>query len=153
AIPDANHLTHRLAMEAGRGRFLNYPFTRLAEALLGDAIGSNLMMVGAAYQQGWLTLDEESFIAAIKINGVSVELNLAAFQWGRYLILDSESVFKAAKLHRSEPKNLVEIIEERAAFLTAYQDAAYAARFRNAISAVQTAADHVKGGEAIIEAA
>jgi indolepyruvate ferredoxin oxidoreductase len=153
AVADATLLARRLAQAAGEGSFLALPFTRLAQRLLGDSIGSNLMMVGAAYQKGWLTLDEEAFTAAIELNGVGVKMNLAAFNWGRRLVVDPAGVFRAADLVDPEPETLDQLIQRRVEFLTAYQNSAYAARYMDRLAKVRAATGALPGGEAVVEAA
>ena len=51
----------------------------LAVALLGDAIYANPLMMGYAYQKGWLPLSRESLLRAIELNGQQVAANQAAF--------------------------------------------------------------------------
>ena len=49
--------------------------TRLATRLLGDAIASNLFLVGYAWQKGLIPLSEAAIMQAIELNGVDVEWN------------------------------------------------------------------------------
>ena len=146
AVPDGSLLARRLAQRAGPGRFASHPFGRLAERLLGDAIGSNLMMVGFAHQSGSLGLDEAAFEAAVRLNGVGVETNLAAFGWGRQLAVAPDMVYRAADLAADEPESVDAAIERRAGFLEAYQDRAYAARYRSVVDRVRAAEARVGGG-------
>lgn len=152
ARPDSSLLARRMARRAGDGCFLSYPFTRLAEQLLGDAIGSNLMMVGFAYQRGWLALDLAAFMAAIELNGVAVKMNAAAFEWGRRLAHDPEGVFRAAGLADPPPEPIDAQIERRRAFLEAYQDRAYADRYIATVRRVQAAEQRMSSGHALTEA-
>ncbi|KOF51921.1 hypothetical protein AD428_23605 [Achromobacter sp. DMS1] len=55
----------------------------LALRLLGDAIYANPLMLGYAWQKGWLPLSAQALRRAIELNGQQVERNLAAFGWGR----------------------------------------------------------------------
>ena len=55
----------------------------LAVKLLGDAIYANPLMLGFAYQKGWLPLTQAALERAIELNGQQVANNLAAFAWGR----------------------------------------------------------------------
>lgn len=153
ARPDASLLARRLEKRAGEGRFAAYPFTRLAERLFGDAIASNLMMVGFAYQKGWLRLDKAAFDGAIALNGAGVALNRQAFAWGRQLALDPKAVFKAADLLEKAPETLDERIARRAKFLSEYQDQAYADRYLARIARLREAEARVSPATAVTEAA
>ena len=54
-----------------------------ATALMGDSIYTNPMLLGYAWQKGWIPLGRESLMRAIELNGVAVDNNKAAFEWGR----------------------------------------------------------------------
>lgn len=114
--------------------------SRLATALLGDAIGANLMMVGYAWQRGLIPLSHEAIERAIGINGVAVEFNQRAFLWGRRAAHDLAAVERiAGSVDRPRARTLDETIDHRAAFLTDYQDAAYAERYRRQVQRVREA--------------
>jgi len=107
--------------------------TALATRLLGDAIGTNLFLLGHAWQQGLVPVSGAALERAIELNGTAVEANLKAFLWGRRAALNRPGVERYADPHRHEPpapQTLAELIESRAADLTAYQDVAYAQRYR-----------------------
>ncbi len=119
-------------VEPGRGHFVNA--TRLANSLLGDAIYSNFLLLGIAYQHGLVPLQADSILQAIELNGVSIETNQQAFLWGRRYAVDAEAVRRAAgfdKPHQpaKDQTDLDEIIEYRSACLLDYQDQAYADRY------------------------
>jgi indolepyruvate ferredoxin oxidoreductase len=59
------------------------PALSLAEATFGDHMPANIVLLGAAYQAGIVPLSAESIEQAVRLNGVSVDKNLAAFAWGR----------------------------------------------------------------------
>ncbi len=119
--------------------------TRLATALLGDSIATNPFMLGFAYQKGLIPVSAEAIERAIELNGVAVEANKQAFLWGRRAAHDLPAVQRlaAAASPEAEPeppaRTLEEIVEKRAAFLTGYQDAAYAARYRRLVERVRQA--------------
>lgn len=152
AKPDTSLLTGRLRRRAGEENIFIYPFTQLSSRLLGDAIGSNLMMVGFAWQKGWLQLDLEAFEAAVALNGTAVAMNRSAFAFGRKLAIDPKAVFAAAGLSdgaldkADEDKN---IVSDRAQFLAAYQNEAYAARYRNIVDRVAQAEAALNGDGAL----
>ncbi|MDH3762182.1 MAG: indolepyruvate ferredoxin oxidoreductase family protein [Gammaproteobacteria bacterium] len=137
-------------LEAGRGHFVNA--TRLANSLLGDAIFSNFMLLGVAYQHGLVPLDETSILQAIELNGVAVEKNQQAFLWGRRYVADAEAVRQAAGFEQphqtpAEQTDLDEIVDYRANFLTDYQDQAYAERYRQLVDRVQKTEQSLKGND------
>ena len=119
--------------------------SRLATALMGDALASNMFLVGFAWQKGGLPLSEEAILRAIELNGAMVEFNRQAFLWGRRAAFDLETVERLAAPpaspsdHRRLSMTLDELIERRAAHLTAYQNAAHAARFRRMVERVREA--------------
>ena len=119
--------------------------TRLATGLLGDAIASNLFMLGYAYQRGMVPLSAEAIERAIALNGVAVEFNRRAFRWGRRATVDPPLVEERATPPAAVPpshrlsKNLDEVIGRRTAFLTEYQDAAYAGRYAATVRRIRRA--------------
>jgi indolepyruvate ferredoxin oxidoreductase len=148
AIAPADQLARRIADRAGTDNVLAYPFTRLSERLFGDAIGSNLMMLGAAWQRGWIRLDYDALEAAIDLNGQAPSLNRAAFAWGRRLATDPDAVLEAAQWKVPIPETLDTLIERRAAFLETYQSVAWADRYRATIARVREA-EATLGSEAL----
>ncbi|MDQ3511874.1 MAG: 2-oxoacid:acceptor oxidoreductase family protein, partial [Pseudomonadota bacterium] len=77
--------------------------TQLATALLGDAIMSNLFILGYAWQQGLVPLSLESIMRAVELNGAAIEKNKAAFAWGRLAVVDAGAVAEAAGLVHNAP--------------------------------------------------
>jgi indolepyruvate ferredoxin oxidoreductase len=77
--------------------------TRIATALMGDAIGSNLFMLGYAWQRGLVPLSFESLMRAVELNGAAVEMNKTAFAWGRLAAIDLPTVLDAAGIVRNAP--------------------------------------------------
>jgi indolepyruvate ferredoxin oxidoreductase len=114
-----------------------------ASKLMGDSIYVNPMMLGFAWQKGWVPLARESILRAIELNAVAVENNKAAFEWGRRAAHDwasVEALLGNAQVIEFKKRETVEsIIQRRAEFLTAYQDAGYAASYRDFIERVQKA--------------
>jgi len=118
--------------------------TELATALMGDAIATNMFMLGYAYQKGWVPLAGESLERAIELNAVAVEFNKKSFLWGRRAAADLGKVRRIATPAEVIPidqhlsRNLDELIERRAKFLAEYQDAAYAERYKRLVDRVRT---------------
>ncbi|WP_313644582.1 indolepyruvate ferredoxin oxidoreductase family protein [Stenotrophomonas sp.] len=189
--------------------------TQLATALLGDAIASNLFILGFAWQQGLVPLSLESLMRAVELNGAAVAMNQTAFAWGRLAAIDPQAVQQAAGLIQNAPtdaerkpaalrelppgewegseagapsaprnpdnepdvrglpaasqtngeatyaslddahlsRSLDELIARRSSFLTDYQDAAYAKRYRALVDAVRSAEQQaIPGSTALSEA-
>ncbi len=63
-----------------------------ATKLMGDSIYTNPLMLGYAWQKGWIPLGRESLLRAIELNGVAVDNNKAAFEWGRRAAHDPAQV-------------------------------------------------------------
>jgi indolepyruvate ferredoxin oxidoreductase len=92
--------------------------------------------------------DHAAIDAAITLNGTAIAMNRAAFAWGRQLAVDAGAVHVAAGLIEPVPETLDALIDRRAAFLTGYQDAAYAERYRHAIRSLAAAEARVGGEDA-----
>ena len=116
----------------------------MAIKLLGDAIYANPLLLGYAWQKGWIPLSYESLVRAIELNGIMIEKNLSAFEWGRAAAHHGVSAI-APDLGKKEmaatviamPETLDTTIERNIQWLTAYQNAAYAQRYRDAVQLVR----------------
>jgi indolepyruvate ferredoxin oxidoreductase len=136
----------RAISSAGRERTHFVDASRLATALFGSSLGANIFMVGYAYQLGAIPLSADSILQAIELNGEAVAMNQAAFHWGRRAALDLAAIewlAKPAPEARDENRRLSQSFEEAVArrvdFLTAYQNADYAARYRALVDKVKKA--------------
>jgi indolepyruvate ferredoxin oxidoreductase len=119
--------------------------TRIATALIGDSIATNLFMLGYAFQKGLVPVSSEAINKAIELNGAAVKMNQAAFLWGRRAAVDLAAIERliAPKTDVESTTQLSHTLEQtvarRAAFLTGYQDAAYAEKYRNLVERVKQA--------------
>ena len=126
-----------------RSHFVNA--SKLATALMGDSIATNLFMLGFAFQKGLVPLSFDALDKAIEINGIAVAGNKLAFAWGRLAAHDPDAVQAVAEpLMRApgpqvEKQSFEERVARRVEFLTEYQDAAYAARYRALVDAAVAA--------------
>ena len=154
-FPEAG-LLERIRNRTGDGLMEQINANHLAYALLGDSIGANLMMLGYACQKGWIPLSVEALERAIELNGQAVEMNLKALNWGRRAAVDLPGVERRARAAAAATAELDaaerlststgEIIERRVTYLRAYQDRAYAERYRKRVEAV-IEAEKQKAGE------
>ncbi|PWF55219.1 indolepyruvate ferredoxin oxidoreductase family protein [Massilia glaciei] len=117
--------------------------TKLATALMGDSIAANLFMLGYAWQKGRIPLGEAALLRAIELNGVAIASNKRSFLWGRRAAVDLKRVEKIATptqaIVMQMPQSLENVIQKRTAFLTAYQDAAYAGTYNDLVARVRAA--------------
>jgi indolepyruvate ferredoxin oxidoreductase len=146
----------RDAVATGDAEFLDA--TKLATALMGDSIATNLFMVGYAYQRGLIPVHEEAILRAIELNAAAIEANKQSFRWGRLAAVEPERVLQLA-IPEQKPDSqrlsvsLDEIIARRAEFLTGYQDVAYARRYTDFVARVRAAeAQKLPGRTALTEA-
>jgi indolepyruvate ferredoxin oxidoreductase len=125
----------------------------LAEEHFQDAIYSNMIMLGYAWQMGLVPVSLRALYRAIKLNGVAVADNQRAFDIGRIALAEPETLADAPA-PRVEPKapDLDAFIARREGFLTQYQDAAYAARYRALVDAVRAREAALGLGETLTRA-
>ncbi|MDP2374300.1 indolepyruvate ferredoxin oxidoreductase family protein [Reyranella sp.] len=148
--PDIAFPSHtlRLSIEAGAGAdacdFIDA--TRIATALMGDSIATNMFMLGYAYQQGLVPIGHEALEQAIELNGAAVPMNTAAFRWGRHAAADRAAIEALVAPKESRvvaftriAKTLDEIVAVRVKHLTGYQNEALAERYKALVDKVRAA--------------
>lgn len=139
-VPDAEALRAATAARFDDGAAGFVDAAAIARRLGGDAIFTNIVMLGHAFQSGLIPLSEEALSAAIRLNGVDVEGNLACFAWGRWFAHDPAAAAEAAGLTGTgtgtESLSLVETVARNVARLTEYHDAALAGRYRALVERV-----------------
>ncbi len=130
-----------IARTVGASHIGSFDADALSTRLLGDSIYTNPMLLGYAWQRGWIPLGLASLMRAIELNAVAVEGNKAAFTWGRHAAHDLASVQKllapAQVLQFKKRDTLPDIVAQRVAFLTDYQDAAYAQVYQQFVDQVR----------------
>ncbi|MDQ5886746.1 MAG: Indolepyruvate ferredoxin oxidoreductase, partial [Pseudomonadota bacterium] len=130
--------------------------TRLATALLGDSIASNMFMLGYAWQHGLIPVSESAILGAIRLNGAAVEMNQQAFLWGRHAAVDGARVERLAfpeleqTIQRALETTLQDIVEHRTSYLRAYQNDAYAQRFQQRVQAVAALESRLLPGSEVL---
>ena len=172
--PDADSLADTIAAtSAGPGHW--FDAARLADVLTGSAVGANIMVVGAAVQTGAIPVAPEFVEEAIRLNGVAVDANLAAFRWGRAVIADPATVHAVAEDTQGSSVNelpaelagavqhlvstigaddgLAATITRYAADLVGYQDAAYSRAYVSDLTAIAEREASVRSGSTVLTAA
>lgn len=103
----------------------------LALRMLGDSIYSNMLVLGACWQQGLIPLSHEVIMEAIRLNGAQVEANQRAFQIGRWAVACPDQVPKPANVTHLPP----DPVAYRAERLVGYQGRRLAKRYRKLVDA------------------
>ncbi|GAB4383681.1 indolepyruvate ferredoxin oxidoreductase family protein [Albidovulum sp.] len=126
----------KLSLQARlRDRLQLLDASELARRLLGDSIFSNMLLLGAAWQLGLVPVSAGAIRQAIELNGAAVAGNLRAFEIGRWAVQFPAEAAAMLEDEIVKPLTLQEKIEIREAHLEAYQNAAYAARYRRLVEA------------------
>jgi indolepyruvate ferredoxin oxidoreductase len=140
----------RLKEGCAHGQVAFIPASDWATQVSGSTIGANLFMLGYACQRGLLPLRAESLLRAIELNAVSVDASKQTFAWGRFAAGDPEGFLchVPANAQRSfePPKTLKQVLDFHSQHLTAYQNSAYAKRFRELVDHVAEAERRVRPG-------
>jgi indolepyruvate ferredoxin oxidoreductase len=143
--PDADlridALLDKLAFAAGAERVETMDAQLLAEDFLGDAIVSNIVAMGFAWQRGMVPVGLAALERAIELNGVAVPANKAAFSLGRLAAASPEACRDL--LHEPDPaavhaQTVDEFVASGVALLEAYQDRRYAGRYLSLVEAVRS---------------
>ena len=112
-----------IAHAVGRRACRRFNADAAATKLMGDSIYTNPMMLGYAWQKGWIPLGRESLMRAIELNGVAVDNNKAAFEWGRRaaarLAVESKSCWQPAQVIEFKKRETLDsLVARRVEFLT-----------------------------------
>ena len=142
----------RLRAAIGEERLEMVDATKLATALLGDAIGANLFLVGYALQRGLIPVGLPALERAIELNGRAVDMNKRALAWGRLAAHDAQRVEALAtpriRASKSDVKadSLETVIDRRVGFLTDYQNERYGQRYADFVARVAGVEKAIGGG-------
>ena len=143
-FPDAR-MKHRIE-NCSEATFAD--LSQLATALLGDAVGANMMALGIAWQKGRVPVTETSILRGIELNKVAIAMNKRAFAWGRAIGDDPDAIVARMPASTAAPlaTTLDDIVEIRSAELARYQDEALARRFRTLVAKTADAENRVIPG-------
>ncbi|CAN5875923.1 indolepyruvate ferredoxin oxidoreductase family protein [soil metagenome] len=159
--PTRDELAERLTGRGDPERYTALDAADLADRLTGAAAASNILLLGVAVQEGHIPVAPAAFAKAITLNGVAVDANLAAFEWGRRWVADAAAVEQAAgaspagrpqvraRSLRGGLRNRItglgldaattDVITMLTADLVDYQNAAYAGRFLDLVTVARAA--------------
>jgi indolepyruvate ferredoxin oxidoreductase len=139
----AEQCVAEIVQQVGESHVGRFDAETLAKQLMGDTIYVNPMVLGYAWQKGWVPLHRESLLRAMELNEVQVKNNQLAFEWGRHAAHHLQAVMQllqpsqVIQFHKRE--SLDDVVQKRVTYLTEYQDVAYAARYSTLVSKVRQA--------------
>ena len=124
-------------------KFSTYNIQQICESLMGNKVTANVMMLGIALQKGMIPISVASVEKALTLNGASVQDNLIALEWGRWLAYDKQYVLEASGYNKISSINnglenagIGELLNAFSEKLILYQDANYAKHYRKIMDAV-----------------
>jgi indolepyruvate ferredoxin oxidoreductase len=144
---NAAAMTTRLESLLGERGFL-VDAQKLATELVGDPIGANMFMLGAAWQRGLIPLSLEALDRAIELNGVAITMNKTAFLWGRRAAHDLAAVQAHARALSPaqvitfvgrQQRSLDEIVQHRSVHLLAHTGQSLVDRYQQIVERVRKA--------------
>jgi len=142
--PDADlkteALLEKLRFAAGDDRVETFDAQALAQDFLGDTIVSNIVALGYAWQRGLVPVSLPALQRAVELNGVAVQNNLLALALGRLAAADPAGCNALREGSADEavaPETLDALIARASEHLTGYQNAAWAARYRQQVEQVR----------------
>ncbi|MEJ8858318.1 indolepyruvate ferredoxin oxidoreductase family protein [Variovorax robiniae] len=132
---------NEIARAVGADGLASFDADATAVALMGDSLYANPMLLGFAWQKGWVPLEHESLMRAIELNAVAVENNKTAFEWGRRAAHSPAAVQKLVTpgqvIEFKKRETVESLVKRRVEFLTQYQNAAYAEQYKAFVGRVQ----------------
>ena len=137
----ADSCAAEIAAAVGISGLAAFDADQLSSQLMGDTIYINPMILGYAWQKGWVPLSLDALKRAIELNEVAVAQNLAAFEWGRHAahhLPAVQALFTPVQvISLKKREKLEELVASRVEFLTAYQNASYAKQYENFVLKVK----------------
>ena len=137
----ADSCAAEIAAAVGISGLAAFDADQLSSQLMGDTIYINPMILGYAWQKGWVPLSLDALKRAIELNEVAVAQNLAAFEWGRHAahhLSAVQALFTPVQvISLKKREKLEELVASRVEFLTAYQNASYAKQYENFVLKVK----------------
>jgi indolepyruvate ferredoxin oxidoreductase len=126
---------------------------KIATAMFGDSIASNMFITGYALQKGFIPVQPESMEEAIKLNNIAVNMNISAFRWGRMAAYDYDYVVKEAAPYMNnieidkDKYGINDIIKDRTSFLTNYQNKQYSDTYLDFIKKIIVKENNIEKGK------
>ncbi|HAK50562.1 MAG TPA: indolepyruvate ferredoxin oxidoreductase family protein [Gammaproteobacteria bacterium] len=150
---DKSLLISRIDSASGEG-VTKIDANLIAERLLGDAVFSNTLLMGAVWQLGSLPVSFDAMMRAVELNGVAVDKNKQAFALGRWAANDLDAVMASITTDTKPEQTeltLEELIQKHEAFLTSYQNDKLAQQYRSRVDQAREAEASVTDATTITE--
>jgi indolepyruvate ferredoxin oxidoreductase len=138
-------LKHNIATAAGEQELDFFDATAIATRHMGDALYTNPLLMGYAWQKGWIPLTLDAIVKAIELNAISVKANIEAFAIGRLTASKSALITASPsnthviefKRHPAKEVSFEDTLAFRKQELTLYQNTAYADRYTTQVLALR----------------
>ncbi|VAW03130.1 Indolepyruvate ferredoxin oxidoreductase, alpha and beta subunits [hydrothermal vent metagenome] len=133
-------ISHNISHMIGEDQLDRVDAARMATALMGDSIATNMFLFGYGWQKGRIPLSLAAILRAIQLNGVAIKSNIQSFNWGRIAAADMALVEQALPHPVKGDATLTildDIVAYRAEYLTDYQDEALARRYRDRVEKIR----------------
>jgi indolepyruvate ferredoxin oxidoreductase len=142
-----------IARAVGEQNLSTLDANALAGRIMGDTIYANMMMVGAAWQNGLIPLSLDALMRAIELNGVKIEENRKAFTWGRIASHDPATLEQMLGDGAGKVADTLDaMIDRRRSFLVDYQDNNLADRYVGLVQRVREAEAGLEAGSRLTNA-
>jgi len=142
-------MLEKVRPRADEERIFALDATKIAGVMLGNTIGTNLLLVGYAWQRGLIPLRVESIMRAIELNGTEAAMNKRAFGLGRIAAARPDLVAGWLRGHEAAaiPDTLGDLLGDRMPRLTAWGGAHWAKRYRALVARVEEAEGKILGAD------
>jgi len=132
-----------IATTVGQGQAWFLDAQALTTRLMGDALYTNMFLLGFAWQQGMVPVSLAALTRAIELNGTTVQANLQALLWGRRVAHDQARVERLTQPPEPPRRHPVDLLEDSIArhrqALSAYQNEALGRHYATRIAALADA--------------
>jgi indolepyruvate ferredoxin oxidoreductase len=160
--PNAADLIRRIETRTnGQARIVDAE--RIATALMGDSIATNMFLLGYAWQLGRVPVSLKALDEAIAQSGVDVEFNRGSFFWGRRMAADPDAVEREIAVPPAGATSVIEfaprkldrlddVVRDRMKRLADYQDDAYAQRYSRVVEKARAKDQALGAGDRLARA-
>ncbi len=139
-----NEIKGHIASVVGENLLDNVDATKIATALMGDSIATNMFLFGYAWQKGKVPLSLNAINRAIELNGVAINGNKQSFSWGRIAATDMMLVKQSLPHPIKQDATLTtleDMVKYRGELLKDYQGQALADKYSNAVKKIRDLED------------